>query len=183
MEQAAKSATIKVFRQFPKELFRINNGWQVLLRPRTKRSSGHEITTKPKDLFDLPDSKPRVEPKALDPETYSGPNGAAMFPNTTHLQYCILGFLRKRNPVIYKIQEGTKLPDELLLVRDTPDGRNWSLQPAQEMTLENLNLKITQFLRDNGAAMNRQQFLKVYPRATDSRSPLHPLPKNWKVKK
>lgn len=98
---------------------------------------------------------------------------------------------------------GTKLPDELLLVRDTPDGRSWSLQPAQEMTLESkrrhmiqtawqetnilgftdLNLKITQFLRDNGAAMNRQQFLKVYPKATDPRSPLHPLPKNWKVKR
>ncbi|VUC30371.1 unnamed protein product [Clonostachys rosea] len=176
MEPAAKSAAIKVFRQFPKELFRVNRGWQVLLRPQTKRSSGHEITTKPKDLFDPPDSKPRVEPKALNPETYSGPNGAAMFPNTTHLQYCILGFLRRKNPVIYKIQEGTKLPDELLLVRDTPDGRNWSLQPAQEMTLE-------KFLRDNGAVMNRRQFMNVYPKATDPRSPLHPLPKNWKAKR
>ena len=53
---------ISVFREFPKELFRVNNGLQVRLRAWTPQ----------RRIYDIFVVNGVVQPKALDQETYRG---------------------------------------------------------------------------------------------------------------
>ena len=56
-------SAITVFRKFPKELFRVNNGSFVRVRPRTPNRHVYDIITS---------SNGFVEPKATNPLTYTG---------------------------------------------------------------------------------------------------------------
>jgi hypothetical protein len=56
-------SAITVFRRFPKELFRVNNGPTVRVRPRTPNRHVYDIITS---------SNGFVEPKARNPLTYIG---------------------------------------------------------------------------------------------------------------
>ena len=56
-------SAITVFRRFPKELFRVNNGRTVWVRARTPNRHVYDIITSGNGL---------VEPKALDLSTYMG---------------------------------------------------------------------------------------------------------------
>lgn len=51
-----------VFRTFPKELFRVNNGPAIQLRVWTPTRRSYDIFTRDE----------LVDPKALNPQTYSG---------------------------------------------------------------------------------------------------------------
>lgn len=59
----SSSRSITVFKTFPKELFRVNNGHRVQLRPWSPNRSTYDIVT---------DDKEVVKPKALDPLGYIG---------------------------------------------------------------------------------------------------------------
>ncbi|POR37082.1 Putative hydrogenase expression/formation protein [Tolypocladium paradoxum] len=67
------------------------------------------------------------------------------------------------------------LPDDLLLVHERSD--HYSLQPAMTMAVDgkssciwegcDLNLKITQFFMAHAKVFTREQWLQVYPKATE----------------
>ncbi|KAG6025844.1 hypothetical protein E4U19_002965 [Claviceps sp. Clav32 group G5] len=107
-----------------------------------------------------------VEAKALDPQTYVAPNGASMRPNSVYQQSLVSWRFRGSDVIVYSVPQGTSLPDDLVLVHERTD--HYSLQPAEQMTIDNLNTKITEFLRANAEVFTRERWLKAYPEATES---------------
>ena len=59
---AMSSGLVAVFRSIPKELFRVNNGYQIQLRAWSLE----------RRTFDIIVQEGRVQPKALQPSTYEG---------------------------------------------------------------------------------------------------------------
>lgn len=123
----AATGLISVFETFPKELFRVNNGRYVKIRA---QQPGRYI-------YDIISQNGRVEPKALNPETYIGldspkaacqrslaepcliaPNGASLRPNSPYQQSLVSTRFRGPEVVVYGIAKGsirTPMP---------PDGDN-----------------------------------------------------------
>lgn len=186
---------LAVFRKFPKEIFRVNNGRKVELRTWTPR----------RRLYDISTTNGRVQPKAMQPQSYEGkgskerllqpktihradlilaPNGASMRPNSPYQQSLVSWRFQGDDMVVYAVPEGTALPDDLLLVHERSD--HYSLQPAVSMSItgectwsqvfcasinistSELNEKMTHFLRANAKAFTREQWLEKYPEATES---------------
>ncbi|KAH7327742.1 hypothetical protein B0I35DRAFT_415630 [Stachybotrys elegans] len=147
---------IAVFRQTPKELFRVNNGWQVSLR----------AWSPSRRVYDIVPENGLVKPKALDLASYKAPNGASMRPNSLYQQSLVSWRHRGNDVMVYAVPKGTDLPEDLLLVHERSD--HYSLQPAIPMTLEALNTTITRFLLDNAQIFTREQWLHAYPKATDN---------------
>jgi len=67
--------------------------------------------------------------------------------------------------MVYAIPEGTLLPDDLILVHEHTD--HYSLQPAVEMDLKDLNKKITRFLEEKGVAYTREQWIATFEDQSD----------------
>ncbi|KAL9099500.1 MAG: hypothetical protein Q9163_005005 [Psora crenata] len=145
------SRLIKTFTAVPKELFRVNNGTSVTLRDRNIKKVGS---------YDLLTEGGKVKPKALDPKSYAAPNGASLRPNTSNQNRLVQSF-KGSNTIIYAIPSGIKLPDDLVLVHEYSD--HYSLQAAQDMTLEEINTKITNFLNEHAEKFTKEQWLKKYP--------------------
>lgn len=63
----SKTAAIATYRRFPKELFRVNSGWRVNLRPRmvARPSAYYDIATTFEEGKRLRDTK--VQAKVLEP--------------------------------------------------------------------------------------------------------------------
>ncbi|KAH6640660.1 hypothetical protein F5144DRAFT_561222 [Chaetomium tenue] len=149
-------SAITVFRKFPKELFRVNNGRAIRVRAQTPHRHVYDIITSGNGW---------VEPKALNLSTYMAPNGASMRPNSRYQQYLVSWRFRGDDVVVYSIPKDTNLPDDLLLVHERSD--HYSLQPAVRMSLDRLNARITQFLSSAGKVYTREEWLKTYPTATN----------------
>ncbi|KAL8921734.1 MAG: hypothetical protein Q9172_003851 [Xanthocarpia lactea] len=135
---------INVFKTLAKELFRVNNGPSIRLRA---------SPNKPKGAYDLLTEGGKVKPKALDPNSYAAPNGASMRPNTA-AQKRLVTIFNRSTAVVYSLPAGTKLPEDLLMVHEFRD--HYSLQAATEMTVEELNSKITTFLKNNGKTLTKE---------------------------
>ncbi|KND92483.1 hypothetical protein TOPH_02733 [Tolypocladium ophioglossoides CBS 100239] len=146
---------IATFRSFPKELFRVNNGPQIRIRPWSPKRHVYDILVK----------NGRVQPKALDPSTYRAPNGASMRPNSTYQQHLVSELFQGSDVLVYAVPKGTRLPDNLILVHERTD--HYSLQPAQDMTLDALNDKATSFFLAHAKLYTRNQWLKAYPTPTE----------------
>ncbi|MCJ1364640.1 hypothetical protein MMC16_003754 [Acarospora aff. strigata] len=147
---------INTFKILPKELFRVNNGPSIRLRA---------WPTKPKGSYDLLTEAGKVKPKGLDSKSYAAPNGASMRPNTALLKRLVTTF-KGSNVIIYSVPAGTKLPGDLLLVHEHCD--HYSLQAATEMTVEELNSKITTFLTNYGKTLTKDEWLQKYPQPTET---------------
>ncbi|TGJ81760.1 hypothetical protein E0Z10_g7002 [Xylaria hypoxylon] len=151
----ASSGLISVFRSFPKELFRVNNGREVRLIP--PKPGRHIYDVLPKDG--------NVEPKALNQSTYVGPNGILMRPNSPYQQSLVSTRFRGANFIVYAVPKGTDLPEDLLLVHEWSD--HYSLQPAVTMTVDDLNWKITTFFDKKAQVYTPDQWMEAYPKATE----------------
>ncbi|KAG6122916.1 hypothetical protein E4U13_000873 [Claviceps humidiphila] len=116
---------IAVFRKFPKEIHRVNNGPSVTLRAWSPYRRSYNIVTKQHGL---------VEAKALNPSTYVAPNGASMGPNSVYQQSLVSWRFRGSDVIVYSVPKGTSLPDDLVLVHERTD--HYSLQPAEQMTID-----------------------------------------------
>ncbi|KAM0664869.1 hypothetical protein ACQRIT_000503 [Beauveria bassiana] len=146
---------IRVFRALPKELFRVNNGVAVKLRPSSPQ----------RHSFDIHVSGGLVQAKALYPETYKAPNGASLRPNSPYQQLLVKKLFKGDDVRIYSIPKGMPLPESLLLVHERSD--HYSLQPARNMPLEEANREITGFLLGNALVYTKSQWLHAYPEPTD----------------
>ncbi|MCJ1249704.1 hypothetical protein MMC30_006930 [Trapelia coarctata] len=152
------STYIGSFTVIPKELFRTNNGTSIVLRDRAMKPTGS---------YDLLTEAGKVKPKALDPATYADttPNGASMRPNT-RTQNSLVKTFHGSNIVIFAIPQGTQIPDGLILVHGFAD--HYSLQAAKEMTLQELNKRVTDFMNTAGQRLTKEQWFQKYPEPTES---------------
>ncbi|KAF2254666.1 hypothetical protein BU26DRAFT_143283 [Trematosphaeria pertusa] len=135
---------IAVFKIFPKELFRVNNGRAVRLR---------EWSLQRQRRFDVLTNSGMVQAKALNPDTYTRPNGASMRPNSD-FQRKLIQKIKGNEVVVYSI------PTDLLLVHEYGD--HYSLQAAENMPLNELNNKITSFLESHGRVRSKEDWLQAY---------------------
>ncbi|KAK2773961.1 hypothetical protein FQN52_005569 [Onygenales sp. PD_12] len=149
---------IRSFTSIPKTLFRVNYGLIVGLR-------AHPWPLRPQGAFDLFTHSGKVEPRALTPATYIWPNGASLRPNTKRLQE-VVRRIRGDSHYVYRIPAGTPLPDDLILVHEFRD--HYSLQARKEMTVEDLNFTITQFLESEATCFEKNEWLRRYPVATET---------------
>ncbi|KAF1961563.1 hypothetical protein CC80DRAFT_401956 [Byssothecium circinans] len=157
---------INVFKTVPKELFRVNNGRAVRLR---------EWSLQRQRSYDILTDAGKVSAKALDPKTYRKPNGASMRPNSA-FQKRLVSSLKGANTIVYAVPAGVPLPDDLILVHEHTD--HYSLQAAKEMTLPELNDKITNFLQFKGRVFSKDQWLQAYPQPTKPSNPPKPTKRN-----
>ncbi|KAI0467839.1 hypothetical protein F4859DRAFT_517707 [Xylaria cf. heliscus] len=146
---------ITVFKRFPKELFRVNNGRHVKVR----------VQQPGRHVYDILAQNDQVEPKALNPQVYVGPNGASMRPNSPYQQLLVSSRFRGPDVVVYAIAKGTQIPDDLLLIHERSD--HYSLQPGVSMSVDDLNSKITDFMWKVARVYTREQWLEVFPEATE----------------
>ncbi|EER39265.1 conserved hypothetical protein [Histoplasma capsulatum H143] len=143
---------IRSFTRFPCQIFRLNFGLAVRLRPHV------DPAMPPHGPFDLLMEDGKVIPRALRPATF------------VHGQY-VLGSIDDvcaARQSGQRINEGagigTQLPEHLILVHEFRD--HFSLQARMEMTVEDLNAHITHFLTMQGDCLTRDQWLHRYPQAT-----------------
>lgn len=112
-------SVVGVYRRFPKELFRLNNGPQIRLREYKLRRGGS---------FDvLADASGNIKPRALDLNTYKGkndqadatfrvlkrmdpaPNGASMRPNSRAMHSITKRFVSPQT-IVYSVPQGVSRP-------------------------------------------------------------------------
>ncbi|KAI1275387.1 hypothetical protein F5Y07DRAFT_400386 [Xylaria sp. FL0933] len=141
---------IKSYKYIPIMLFRLSTGRSIKLRDRSVKRSGS---------FDILTDNGIVQPRALDPSTYSGPNGASMRPLGRDQELLVKNF-EGRKVVVYAVPEGTPLPSDLILVHERGD--HYSLQAAKQMSLDELNHKIDDFLRAHSETYTREQWLATF---------------------
>ncbi|KAF4549041.1 Hypothetical protein D9617_24g017550 [Elsinoe fawcettii] len=148
---------IKSFKTIPKPLFRMNNGNSIRLR-------AVEGPERPKKPFDLLTTSAMAQPKALYPERYEWPNGASMRPNSPTMHELLLRFSGAK-VIVYEVEPGTALPDDLILVHEFAD--HYSMQAAKPMTVKELERSITQFLTTAGTRYTRDDWFARYPVPTE----------------
>ncbi|CAI6083446.1 unnamed protein product [Clonostachys chloroleuca] len=147
---------IQTFNKFPKEIFRVNNGIAVKARSWSPQ----------RRVYDIVADGGMVIPKALDPTTYTAPNGVSLRPNSPYQQSLVSWRFRGQDIRIYAVPQGTEIPNDLILVHER--SVHYSLQPASIMTLEHFNKRITQFLTSNSTVFTKEEWLQMYPDATDN---------------
>ncbi|TPX21691.1 hypothetical protein DIZ76_015653 [Coccidioides immitis] len=148
---------IQSFKKIPKDLFRLNTSTTVRLRAQPG-------PLRPQRSFDLLTIAGKAQPKALNPDTYEWPNGASMRPNSVTQQNLVQSF-KGSTVYVYSVPAGTELPDDLILVHEFGD--HYSLQASREMTVEELNAKITDFLNSKGECLTKEERQQRYPQATE----------------
>ncbi|KAF2752698.1 hypothetical protein EJ05DRAFT_446385 [Pseudovirgaria hyperparasitica] len=153
---------INIFRTVPRELFRVNNGPAITLREWRGQGYSYDVVTE----------SGMVKPKALDAANYNAPNGASMRPDGDMHRRLIQNF-KGSSIIVYSVPANTPLPPDLILVHEHTD--HYSLQAATEMSLADLNQRITSFLGANARVMSREQWLQAYSQAAGPSS----TPDGW----
>ncbi|KIX05840.1 uncharacterized protein Z518_03813 [Rhinocladiella mackenziei CBS 650.93] len=152
------SKYINRFTMIPKELFRLSNGSTLSLCGRTMKTTGS---------YDILTEGGKVKPKAITyPETYEGPNGASMRPNTP-TQHQIVRNFKVSGVIIYAVPKDTRLPDGLVLVHERGD-HSFSPVAWPRLMLAELNTKINNFLAAKAQRMTKSEWLEKYPAATET---------------
>ncbi|KAF4511175.1 hypothetical protein G6O67_002995 [Ophiocordyceps sinensis] len=149
------SKLMKLFRTFPKDIFRVNNGPHVQLREYVEGLR----------VYDIHVTHGMVKPLAPHAQVFEAPNGASMRPNSTNQQRLVGSSFKGPNVIVYAVAAGTPLPEDLVLVHERSD--HYSLQPSKVMTLQGLDSAITNFLWHKATMYTREQWIDKYPAPTD----------------
>jgi hypothetical protein len=157
----------------PVTLFRMQSSKVVSLRVESvQRAAGQSS-------FDLALASPKTTTPAnntgadtpllvavpRDPEEkrFLGPNGMSMRPLGPVLAVLLFNFKGKCN--IFEVPEGTIIPKGLVLLHEHSE--HFALQPAEEMTLSDLNMKLTAFLNQPDVIMSdKTVFYNRHPEMT-----------------
>ena len=158
MNAAAKIVRQKLIGRYPThistDLFRVGANEKVILRDYAKQQKlgrhSFDIKLNPEDGLAHPATG----------EYFNGPNGASLRPNTQFMQEIIRKF-RGRYVTVYMLKEGTKLPEDLVLLHEHSD--HYSLQCTKPMKLSDLNKKLTQFCSEKGEKMSQAEFCERFP--------------------
>lgn len=123
------------FLKVPTHLYRIQGRLPVYLRDfEFQRQQG-------RTSFDLKLHGGLVKP-IIPGTAFETPNGMSLRPLGTSMLNILQNF--RGNPMIYCLHEGIDLPDGLVLYHEHSD--HYSLQTSEDISLPDLNRKLTQFL-------------------------------------
>jgi hypothetical protein len=75
-------------------------------------------------------------------DEFHTPNGMSLRPSGEKMAAILREF--RGGPRVYRLQEGTRLPDGLVILHEHSD--HYSLQVSEEMTLTAFNSKLTAYL-------------------------------------
>ncbi|RPB26618.1 hypothetical protein L211DRAFT_820970 [Terfezia boudieri ATCC MYA-4762] len=137
----------------PVDLFRISAKPQIVLRDFDSQNASGRTSY---DLHLGPDGL--VHPKPGP--NWEGPNGASIRPNGPMLQEIIRNF-KGKNTTVYRLPEGTNLPEQLILLHEHSD--HYSLQTTEPVELKELNHRLTNLLQSKGERMTQKEFCDRYP--------------------
>ena len=102
-------------------------------------------------------------PRDLEEKRFLGPNGMSMRPLDPMLAVLLHNFKGRCN--VFEVPEGTKIPKGLILFHEHSD--HFAVQPAEEMTLSELNKQLTAFLNQPGVIMSdKASFYNRHPGMT-----------------
>ena len=110
-------------------------------------------------------SSPLLVAAPRDPEEkrFLGPNGMSMRPLGPMLAVLLHNFKGRCN--VFEVPEGTKIPKGLILFHEHSD--HFAVQPAEEMTLSELNKQLTAFLNQPDVIMSdKASFYNRHPDMT-----------------
>lgn len=153
--QTGKRPLVAKYDVLERDLFRINNGVKVKLRPRAEQEA------KGRKAFDLVvDETGHIKPS---PATglFEGPNGMSMRPNSSALQE-LVRHVTGKNLLVYRIKAGTDLK-ALDLVCLWEHSEHHSVQTTVPITLDKLNKKLTDLLKTHGEKMTPDEFIERFP--------------------
>jgi hypothetical protein len=89
-------------------------------------------------------------------EYFVFPNGMSMRPTGKKLENFLKSF---RGKCIYMVKEGTKIPDNLVLLHEHTD--HYSLQTSVPCKEDELNERLTKFLTENATFLTKMECLDV----------------------
>lgn len=142
---------VKKYNILPTRLYRIQNDLPTALRDYDSQMA------KGRSGFDLKVCKQSGLVLPTKGNTWVAPNGASMRPASEKMVEILNRW--KGDPIVFRLNEGMELPDDLVMVREFGD--HYSLQAAVPMTLEELNTKITKIL-ETATRQSKAQFLEEY---------------------
>jgi hypothetical protein len=140
----------------PVTLFRVQSGLKVNLRPEAAaRAAGRRS-------FDISEREGAVWARDASEKAFLGPNGMSLRPLGNMLAV-LIGTFKARNTLVFEVPAGTPLPPELVLLHEHSD--HYALQPAQRMTLVELNDSLSKFLAQPRARKyaNLEAFYEAHP--------------------
>ena len=137
------------FKQLPVTLYRLQSKLPTRLREYASQMAAgrqsYDLKTNPDDGL--------VHPAKGD--TFIGPNGMSLRPATENMLHIAKNY--RGNVTVFRIQEGLKLPDGLILLHERDD--HYSLQTDEPVTLDTLNDRITNLLKEC-PTQTRDQFVE-----------------------
>eukprot|EP00933_Yihiella_yeosuensis_P066516 TRINITY_DN7081_c0_g1_i1.p1 TRINITY_DN7081_c0_g1~~TRINITY_DN7081_c0_g1_i1.p1 ORF type:complete len:186 (+),score=29.33 TRINITY_DN7081_c0_g1_i1:164-721(+) len=134
------------YTQLPITLYRIQPRLPVKLRDyETQMAKG-------RTSFDLKLHDGLIKPM---PEVgpFHTPNGMSLRPGTQKMEEVLRDF--RGEPTIYRMHEGMTLPEGLVVFHEHTD--HYSMQTTQEISLEDYNMKLTNFL-ESLPSQSRQEY-------------------------
>ncbi|KAF9786396.1 hypothetical protein BJ322DRAFT_1059391 [Thelephora terrestris] len=136
----------------PYDIFRVQSGSQVALRDfQVQKRLGRRSY----DLHVGPGGM--VQPSIGD--KLQGPNGCSVRPKGLNLDEIVDNFPGS-DILIYRLEEGIQLPDDLVLLHEHTD--HHALQCATPMTLKSLNQKLTDLFATRAECMSREDYFARY---------------------
>ena len=140
------------YTKLPIELFRVQRGVKVALREYER-----QIAKKSRS-FDF-----KLQPDGLiHPETgdqFRTPNGMSLRPGGPVFGE-ILSMFAKTYKVI-RLPPGLELPDKLVLIHEHSD--HYSVQTTEPCSEQELNNRMTEWLKNGGEFMSINDYYKLYP--------------------
>jgi len=140
----------------PLTLFRVQSGVKVKLRPEAAaRAAGRHS-------YDITEHGEEVWPRDPEEPNFLGPNGMSMRPLGNMLSV-IVGTFKSPRSMVFEVPAGTPLPPALVLLHEHSD--HYAIQPAQRMTLPELNAELSAFLAQRSVTRHStlEAFYESFP--------------------
>ena len=140
---------VKRFQKIPITLYRIQPRLPVSLRDYDTQMA------KGRTSYDLKLNKDDGLVHPAHGDEWIGPNGMSLRPGNDTMLNIIKNW--KGDTQVYRLQEGTRLPDELVILHERDD--HYSFQTTEPVTLEDLNVRLTDYL-EQCPKQTKEQFIE-----------------------
>ena len=140
------------FTRFPQTLYRIQPRLPVKLRDYETQISKNRLS------FDLKLHKGLVLP--MQGNHFHTPNGMSLRQANDKMMNILSNFRGDLNLLrIYRMQENSPVPDDMVLILEHSD--HYSLQTSKEVSLNDFNSKLTEYLQSL-PSLTKEQFVEFY---------------------
>lgn len=148
---AMKGKLMSRFTTLPITLYRIQPRLPVSLRDKATQTAKNRLS------FDLILHDSKVHPMPAESHFHT-PNGMSLRPMGDKMIEILRNF-RGDDLRVYRLQEGTKLPEDLCVFHE--HGDHYSMQVARPMPLPEFNEKLTELLKASPSA-SKQEMIDAY---------------------